>query len=197
MTDLKNLQSLISLNERRLAKLKEQQAIAGISVDPKVLLEIEDIEATLKELYEKYNAPTSPTLTSSQQISSSCILVVDDEPSWQDIIKRQLRELNCRVVTASNYQEAVQELNDTLFDLVTMDLNLDESVDYAHGLELCSKIRETYGDSFPIIVISGKGNLSRQRKAFKAYDVVDFFEKSDFNAEEFKATVQQAINHTG
>lgn len=37
-------------HQRRLQKLKEQQAIHGISVDPKIPLEIEDIEATIADL---------------------------------------------------------------------------------------------------------------------------------------------------
>ncbi len=45
-----DIEKLIIIYDRRLQKLKEQQALAGISVDPKILIEIEDIEAKIAEL---------------------------------------------------------------------------------------------------------------------------------------------------
>lgn len=45
--DIKNL---ITNHQRRLQKLKEMQALHGHSVDPKILIEIEDIETRLEEL---------------------------------------------------------------------------------------------------------------------------------------------------
>jgi hypothetical protein len=40
----------MALHTRRSQKLKERQALEGITVDPKVLIEIEDIEARLTTL---------------------------------------------------------------------------------------------------------------------------------------------------
>lgn len=45
-----DLRKLISLNIRRLQILKEQQAIYGISVEPRILIEIENIQAELATL---------------------------------------------------------------------------------------------------------------------------------------------------
>lgn len=45
-----DLKKLITNHRRRLQKLKERQALEGLSVDPTVLIEIEDIEARLLEL---------------------------------------------------------------------------------------------------------------------------------------------------
>lgn len=45
--DVKNL---INHNFRRLQKLKEKRALEGMSVDPKILIEIEDIEALIEKL---------------------------------------------------------------------------------------------------------------------------------------------------
>ena len=52
-TNKEDIKKLICKHNRRLQKLKEQVAIAGHSVDPKVLIEIEDIEATIEELETK------------------------------------------------------------------------------------------------------------------------------------------------
>ena len=44
------LKKLIIIKNRRLQKLKEQQALYGISVDPRIPIEIEDIEVELEKL---------------------------------------------------------------------------------------------------------------------------------------------------
>jgi hypothetical protein len=48
--DIENLQSLIANHQRRLQILKEQAALQGLSVDPKIPLEIEDIEEKIGRL---------------------------------------------------------------------------------------------------------------------------------------------------
>ncbi len=45
-----NVEKLIANYERRLQKLREQQALEGISIDPKIPIEIEDIEAKVAQL---------------------------------------------------------------------------------------------------------------------------------------------------
>ncbi|MBE7555701.1 MAG: FHA domain-containing protein [Anaerolineales bacterium] len=48
-----DVKKLLVNHNRRLQKLKEQQALQGISVDPKILIEIEDIEAEIEELQQE------------------------------------------------------------------------------------------------------------------------------------------------
>ena len=48
--DINNLKSLIGKHKRRLQILKEQKAIHGSSVEPKVIIDIEDIEAEVTKL---------------------------------------------------------------------------------------------------------------------------------------------------
>jgi len=124
------------------------------------------------------------------------ILIVDDEPSWQRRLSRILREINCTVVTAGDYDQVDAMLNnlDFDFDLVTVDLNLDKSTRYADGLELALRIRETFGHKIPIIIITGTGNLDEQRRAFKEYQVFDFIQKARLDLEEFQDVVLEALN---
>lgn len=58
-----DLRNLILKHNRRLQKLKEQKAIKGISTDPQVLIEIEDIEGELQKLQFQ--------LTQQEEIRSS------------------------------------------------------------------------------------------------------------------------------
>jgi hypothetical protein len=50
MPDHKETKELITTYARRLQKLKEQRAYQGSSTEPKILMEIEDIEAELEKL---------------------------------------------------------------------------------------------------------------------------------------------------
>ena len=50
MVSRADIKKFIELDTRRLQKLKEQQALKGISTPPEVLIEIEDIEAKLEQL---------------------------------------------------------------------------------------------------------------------------------------------------
>jgi hypothetical protein len=50
MSDSEDTERLITNHSRRLQILKEQQALLGISADPKIVLEIEDIEAEIARL---------------------------------------------------------------------------------------------------------------------------------------------------
>lgn len=124
------------------------------------------------------------------------VLAVDDEPSWQKRLSRILREINCNVVTANSYDDAINALRETSFDLVTVDLNLDKSTSYADGLELMLRIRELLGTHLPVIVITGTGGLDEQRRAFKEYNVFDFIQKAKLDFEEFQDVVIEAIGST-
>ena len=48
--DIENLQRLKTNHQRRLQVLKEQEALQGLSVEPKIPLEIEDIEEKIGRL---------------------------------------------------------------------------------------------------------------------------------------------------
>ena len=50
MPSADDIRNLIRNHTRRLQKLKEQAALHGVSVEPKIPLEIEDIEAKPEEL---------------------------------------------------------------------------------------------------------------------------------------------------
>lgn len=56
MSRREDTRKLIYNYNRRLQKLKELQALAGLSVDPKTLIEIEDIEAKIAELNAELEA---------------------------------------------------------------------------------------------------------------------------------------------
>jgi len=175
----------------------------GIHVDEDLSVIAEDISngITLKKhtpfvLPRPMSEWVQPLIPAQKTGNPRQILVVDDELSWQKRLTRILREIDCTVVAVGNYEQAENLLDNFKFDLVTVDLNLDQSTRYADGLELVLRIRETFGPHIPVIVVTGTGNLEEQRRAFKEYGVFDFIQKAKLDLEQFKDIVKDAIAHS-
>ena len=79
------------------------------------------------------------------------ILVVDDEPSIQDFIKRNLELRSFKVSLASNGLEALAQFEQTTIALVILDIMMPK----LDGLEVCRRIRQT--STVPIIVLTALG----------------------------------------
>jgi CheY-like chemotaxis protein len=170
----------------------------GLHVDERLCEIAEEISEEITVKMTALTAPASPVQQSqSPQKQSEVwrVLAIDDEPNWQKRLKRILQEINCTVVTASSYDQAVHLLNTGSFDLVTIDLNLDTSTHYSDGFELVPRIKETFRHT-PIIVVTGTGDLDDQRRAFKEYNVFDFIQKSKLDFSEFQEIVLEAIGST-
>lgn len=86
------------------------------------------------------------------------ILVVDDEPINQQVIKNHLQEGRFELVQAMNGEEALQQLEkDQRFDLVLLDVMMPRM----SGYEVCQRIREQFLPSeLPIIMVTAKNQVS-------------------------------------
>ena len=158
------------------------------------------IEATAGKKRELRNGPVLQADRERLSVSpqkpfakTKRVLVIEDEAGWQRRLDRILSEINCTSVTAENYDQALDLLTTTDFDLVIVDLNLDKSTGYADGLELMPRIRDRFGGRVPVIVLTGTGGLEEQRRAFKDYQVYDFIQKAKLDFTELQGLVIQAI----
>jgi two-component system KDP operon response regulator KdpE len=79
------------------------------------------------------------------------ILIVDDEPSIQDFIKRNLELRSFKVSLASNGLEALALFEQATISLVILDIMMPK----LDGLEVCRRIRQT--STVPIIVLTALG----------------------------------------
>ena len=62
-------------------------------------------------------------------------LVVDDEPTWLEIFTELLQELDIEVVNATNYNDAITQINQNYFHLIVSDVRLvDEDDNNTQGL---------------------------------------------------------------
>jgi two-component system KDP operon response regulator KdpE len=88
------------------------------------------------------------------------VLVVDDEKSLRDFVRRTLEARHYKVLTASNGLEAMATFNNEKVDLVILDLMMP----HLDGLETTRRIRES--SKTPIIILTALGEESDKVQAF-------------------------------
>jgi two-component system, OmpR family, KDP operon response regulator KdpE len=79
------------------------------------------------------------------------ILIVDDEPSIQDFVRRNLELRSFKVSLASNGLEALASFDQGNFALVILDIMMPKM----DGIEVCRRIRQR--STVPIIVLTALG----------------------------------------
>ena len=86
------------------------------------------------------------------------ILVIDDEPSALDLLRRILEGEGYEVQTATNGQEGVKLFRQQPFDLVVTDMVMPVQ----DGLQTIFELRND-APNIPVIAISGGGTISKER----------------------------------
>ncbi len=131
------------------------------------------------------------------------VLVVEDDPFWQDLIRETL-ESEYHVLVAATYDEAKRVLEEVecqkeQIDLVTVDMGLpvqlqSDSASVEAGQRIVNYLRR-FRPHIPCIVITGLPDISttQVRDLFKRYHIFDFIAKSEFDLGEFVDIVERAI----
>ena len=98
--------------------------------------------------------PQEPVVHETSDIR---ILVVDDEPINQQVLKNHLAPKGFQITQAMNGEEAIQAIKEKEpFDLVLLDVMMPRM----SGFEVCQKIREQYLISeLPVIMVTAKDQL--------------------------------------
>jgi DNA-binding NtrC family response regulator len=111
--------------------------------------------------------PCSVSISVMGSVSMITILVVDDEEPLRRLLKKELTRKGYAVEVASDGAEALRLLQDTVFDVILLDVVMP-GVD---GISLMKKLREDNTAS-PIIVLTGKATVETAVEAMKngAYD---------------------------
>ncbi|MEI6408928.1 MAG: response regulator transcription factor [Bacteroidota bacterium] len=99
----------------------------------------------------------------ASNLNSVRALVVDDNPSFIDLIQLFLEELEIKkIFAASTYQEAVQILENQKFDFILLDINLGKGA-YT-GIDFAYEVRKHLPD-IPIIFLTSYFNEETYEKA--------------------------------
>ena len=85
--------------------------------------------------------------------NSATILVVDDDPRIRELLRSSLQAESFNVLEAGTSEELYDQLDETLIDLITMDVLLDRE----NGLDLVRDIRKL--SDIPIILVTGRVDL--------------------------------------
>lgn len=94
------------------------------------------------------NRPSPPRPEGNRSLGLR-VLVAEDNPINQAIIKEQLQALGCSVITATNGEQALAQWRPGLFDLVLTDVNMP----VMNGYELARELRQCDPD-LPIIGVT-------------------------------------------
>ena len=113
------------------------------------------------------------------------ILVVDDEPRYQQLVEVNLKTEGYEIDTAANGQEAVEQVANDQPDLVLMDVMMP----IMDGFTAIERIREF--STVPIIVLTAKGE---ERDRVRGLDLgADDYVVKPFSAQELLARVRAVL----
>lgn len=122
------------------------------------------------------------------------VLIVEDYADWRDLLSGMLQREGLDVETAGSLDEAQDALQKSRdLDLAILDIRLVETDETNEdGMRLLSDIRKKQAFT-RVIMITGHGTMEMQRKAFREYKAFDFFRKEQFDSDDFRKGVQEAV----
>jgi len=116
------------------------------------------------------------------------ILVVDDEPRYQQLLQVNLLAENYDVITASNGEEALELLTTQHPDLVILDVMMPK----IDGITTCERIRQF--SNVPVIFLTARGKEEDRLKGFEVGG--DDYIVKPFSATELVARVRAVLRRT-
>lgn len=117
------------------------------------------------------------------------VLVIDDEPQMRRVLRAALIGRGYSVDTAAGGQEGLKRLQQSLPDVVLLDLMMPD----LSGIEVLRQVRAW--SSVPIIVLSVLGD---ERTKVEALDLgADDYLTKTFGADELVARIRVALRHAG
>ena len=129
------------------------------------------------------------------------VLFIEDNPTWQNIVKRILNTAGHETSGAGTFETAIDILNSKIiFDVIIFDLNLGDgfvvSEDPFIWLDaLIQGLQSRKIEVPPIIIVTGveiaKRQIIRSFTQYRDY-VFSFFEKAEFDAKEFLSCIKDA-----
>lgn len=127
------------------------------------------------------------------------ILVVDDQDNWRAALTSLLEQAGHDVHTIGRFEEAKEELTESAFDLIVLDVRLvDEDIFNVQGLELLQLAREGGVDSKVVILTGYPGSL--REDVPEKYGADEIMLKvpsgSRFDIRAFKQRIEELLQDT-
>ena len=116
------------------------------------------------------------------------VLVVDDEPVVLEVVERYLVREGYEVTTATDGQEALDQLESHKFDLAILDVMMPK----LDGFTVCARVREF--SSMPIIMVTARG---QDQDKIRGLDLgADDYLTKPFSVEELLARVRSVLRRS-
>ena len=130
-------------------------------------------------------------------MSRPLILVVEDDPTWQDIFSEIIGDCGFEPVIVASQREAQAVLADHTFALAVVDISLSLP-DYADrgGVEVL-KVIDHAPTRLPAIVVTGYATVDLAIETLVDLNAVHFFRKDKFERRDFKQVVQKEAVQAG
>lgn len=124
-------------------------------------------------------------------------LIVEDIPAQQLAVKQVLEMAGFEITLAADFDSALTCIRDKQFDLITLDMQLEElDTGGQHGIILLNQTR-TYQKGVPVIIISALDwSGSQVRNFLRKYGAFDYLKKP-FDPEELLSIIQDALKQHG
>jgi DNA-binding NarL/FixJ family response regulator len=119
----------------------------------------------------------------------SRILIVDDDPSLRRLVATLLERAGYETVEAGSGEEGLELARQHSPRLVLLDINLPGTSGYA----VCHELRQSLGQQFPIIFLSGERTESFDRVAGLLIGADDYVTKP-FDSDELIARVSRMLD---
>jgi len=98
------------------------------------------------------------------------ILIIDDEESVRDFMKKILTRSGYTIFTASDGREAIEMLGTVYVDLIILDMNMPNM----NGIDVLRHIRENNLTNKPVLMVSGSHDSDLRTESYRlgAYDFI-------------------------
>jgi two-component system nitrogen regulation response regulator NtrX len=122
------------------------------------------------------------------------ILIVEDFADWRELLTGLLQREGHQVEAVATLQDAREYIDQAKdLDLAILDIRLVETDETNEdGMRLLSELRARQAFT-RVIMITGHGTMETQRKAFREFQAFDFFRKEEFDSEDFRRGVREAV----
>ncbi len=113
---------------------------------------------------EGFSTTSQSDLTTDLVVDAPRVVVVDDDPGIQLLMRETLAEAGFNVATADSGTEAIDVCAEFEPDLVLLDINMP----VMDGIEACAEIRKVIKRDFPIIMVTSVDDAVSIQRAFNA-----------------------------
>ncbi len=120
-------------------------------------------------------------------------LIAEDMEYWQKIFRRSLEKEGFECDIAGSLEEAKKYLPPNFYTAALLDIRLDELDDNNEdGLQILSQLAEMDPET-AVLIVTGHGTIKIAREAYKKFNAVDIYEKSEFEPKAFAEIATELV----